>query len=101
MHVTRATLARLLADEVDGLSVQMAAATVDGFVVLLTEILAAEGSLTLAHLGSFRVKLRGERQTYHPKTGAPVTIPAAKVVSFQPSPSLKARLNSPEINPDE
>lgn len=96
MHVTRATLARLLADEVDGLSVQLAAATVDAFVDVLAEVLAAEGSLTLAHLGSFRVKSRAERHTYHPKTGAPVTIPAAKVISFQPSPSLKARLNPPE-----
>lgn len=92
-QVTRAILARLLADEVDGLTVQMAAASVDALADIITEVLAAQGTLKIANLGTLGVRSRAERHTFHPRTGEPVTIPAAKVPYFQASAALKARIN--------
>ncbi|MCF8104094.1 MAG: HU family DNA-binding protein [Desulfohalobiaceae bacterium] len=53
------------------------------------DILVKEGKLTLTGFGTFAVDQRQERKGRNPQTGAPITIPAAKVVKFRPGKVLK------------
>ncbi len=65
--------------------------------VVLDQIVNAcikRDGLTLVGFGSFQVKTRNERQGLNPKTGEPITIPSAKVVSFKPGKALKDAVNS-------
>ncbi len=53
------------------------------------DILVKDGKLTLTGFGTFAVDQRQERKGRNPQTGAPITIPAAKVVKFRPGKVLK------------
>jgi DNA-binding protein HU-beta len=48
------------------------------------------GKVQLIGFGTFAVKERAERTGRNPQTGATITIPASKSVSFKASPTLKA-----------
>lgn len=53
-------------------------------------ILKEEGKLTLTGFGTFRVVERAAREGRNPQTGAPIKIPATKVVRFKPGKDMKA-----------
>ncbi|MGK7911365.1 MAG: HU family DNA-binding protein [Synechococcus sp.] len=88
----RRALARLVAERVDGLSVRMASAAVEAICDVIAESLAHGEGVTLSNFGTFKTRQRKARQTYHPRTKEPVTIPAARTAAFVPSPKLQERV---------
>ncbi|MFQ3614526.1 MAG: HU family DNA-binding protein [Cyanobacteriota bacterium] len=87
-HLNRRLLARQMAAQVDGLTVEMAAAALEAMLESISQCLAQGGSVRLARFGTFSLRHRSARQTYHPRTKAPIRIPAADVPHFVPSPEL-------------
>jgi DNA-binding protein HU-beta len=53
------------------------------------EILRIEKKFTLTGFGTFRVVERAAREGRNPQTGAPIRIPATKVVRFKPGKELR------------
>lgn len=52
--------------------------------------------MRLARFGTFSLRYRPARQTYHPRTKAPIHIPAAQVPHFVPSPELGRPRRDPQ-----
>lgn len=90
----RRTLARLVAERVDGLTVRMASAAVDAAFEVIAETLEEGESVTLSNFGTFKTRHRKSRQTYHPRTQEPVTIPEAQTTAFVPSAKLRDRVKN-------
>ena len=88
----RRTLARLVAERVDGLSVRMASAAIEATCEVIAESLAQGEGVTLSNFGTFKTRQRKARQTFHPRTKQPVTIPAARTAAFVPSPKLQEKV---------
>ncbi|MFS8861095.1 HU family DNA-binding protein [Synechococcus sp. H60.1] len=86
--MNRRLLARQMAAQVDGLTVEMAAAALEAMLESISRCLAEGGSVRLARFGTFSLRYRPARQTYHPRTKAPIHIPPAQVPHFVPSPEL-------------
>lgn len=91
--VTRRLLARQVAAQVDGLSLRLAGAAVDAIAVSIADALAADRTVQLNGFGTFSVRQRSARNTFHPRTRQPVSIPAASVPHFSPSPQLRDRVS--------
>jgi len=53
----------------------------------------AGGGLKLKSFGSFHARSKNERPGRNPKTGIAATVSARRVVIFQPSGLLRARIN--------
>ena len=49
--------------------------------------------VTFAGFGTFQITKRKKRKGVDPRTGAKIDIPAAKVVKFKPSKTLKDKVN--------
>lgn len=92
IEMDRRTLARLVAERVDGLSVRMASAAIEATCEAIAESLAQGEGVTLSNFGTFKTRQRKARQTYHPRTQEPITIPAARAVAFVPSPKLQEKV---------
>jgi nucleoid DNA-binding protein len=88
-YLNQQLLAQRLADQVDGLSLRVASAAVQVLVETLAETLVAGGEIRLTGLGSFSVRYRRSRTTVHPRTRERITVPAAWVPRFSPSPQLR------------
>ena len=67
--------------------------TLNALLASIESGLAAEGKLSLTGFGSFVVDSRKARQGRNPRTGAPITIPACKMVKFRPGKMLKEAVN--------
>ena len=85
----RRALARMVASQVDGLSIRMASAAVDATCDAISAALARDEAVTLSNFGTFKTRHRKSRQTFHPRTRQPVTIPSARLPAFVPSPELQ------------
>ncbi|KPJ69321.1 MAG: DNA-binding protein [Syntrophobacter sp. DG_60] len=59
------------------------------FLSEVRDILQYQGKLTLTGFGTFRVVKRAAREGRNPQTGAPIRIPATRVVRFKPGKELK------------
>jgi nucleoid DNA-binding protein len=66
---------------------------------LVREDLVQTGRSELRGLGTFAVQVRPARDSYHPKTGKPVHIPACKAVRYRTSKEIKNLLNRPPTPP--
>ena len=60
----------------------------------ITRMLLKDGRVEFRGFGTFIVKEKAERPGRNPKTGESITIPAAKVVQFKPTPTLKNTINA-------
>ena len=92
MPITRRNLAiRTGALALTGLLPSLAKAeeALDAVVASLREALAAGESVTFTGFGSFKVVERAARKGRNPRSGAEITIPAAKVAKFTPGKGLK------------
>ena len=67
--------------------------SLNAFLDAVAEGLKKEEKLTLTGFGVFVVENRKARQGRNPRTGEPLTIPAAKMVKFRPGKQLKESLN--------
>ncbi|MGK7906340.1 MAG: HU family DNA-binding protein [Synechococcus sp.] len=85
----RSTLARQVAEQVDGLSIRLASAAVDATCDAISAALARDEAVTLSNFGTFKTRQRKSRQTLHPRTRQPVMVPAARLPAFVPSPKLQ------------
>ena len=89
--VTRAQLAQAVHNEL-GLPRREAAALVDAVIELIAERLEAGESVMISSFGTFRVRDKPERMGRNPKTLEAVPIPPRRVVTFQASGVLKAKI---------
>ena len=64
-------------------------AAVNATLAAITEALAKDEKVQLVGFGSFETKKRAERSGVNPRTGAAVTIAAAKVPAFKAGKALK------------
>ena len=62
---------------------------------LIRQDLYQTGRSELRGLGTFAVQDRPARDSFHPKTGKPVHIPACRAVRYRTSKELKDLLNGP------
>ncbi|MCF8037962.1 MAG: HU family DNA-binding protein [Desulfohalobiaceae bacterium] len=86
--MTKANLINKIADKTD-LTKADSERALNACLESIQDILVKEGKLTLTGFGTFAVDQRQERKGRNPQTGAPITIPAAKVVKFRPGKVLK------------
>lgn len=86
--MTKADLVEKIAEKAN-LTKANAERALNAFLDSVEDVLVKEGKLTLTGFGTFVVETRQERQGRNPRTGAPLVIPAAKVVKFRPGKLLK------------
>lgn len=60
----------------------------EAFMSSVTESLTSGDGVTIPGFGSFTAVQREARKGRNPQTGAPITIPAKKVVKFKPGKGL-------------
>ena len=72
-----------------GISKAAAAKALDATTNAVTNALKNGDTVTLVGFGTFYVGERAERQGRNPKTGAPLTIAAAKTPKFRAGKALK------------
>ncbi len=86
--MTKANLITKIADKTD-LTKADSERALNACLESIQDILTKDGKLTLTGFGTFSVDQRQARKGRNPQTGAPITIPAAKVVKFRPGKILK------------
>ena len=65
----------------------------DGLTKTIETTLQARDTVALVGFGTFEIKERAERIGRNPKTGAAITIAAAKIPSFKAGKNLKDAVN--------
>lgn len=80
--------------EVDGLSYNMAAASLEALITYVTQALVNHDVVRLRDFGKFGVRQRRTRQGTHPQTHQPIQIASMHVPYFTPSPRLKRSVNN-------
>ncbi|GFM35584.1 HU family DNA-binding protein [Desulfovibrio psychrotolerans] len=86
--MTKADLVEKIAEKAN-LTKANAERSLNAFIEAVEGVLVKEGKLTLTGFGTFVVEERKERKGRNPRTGAEISIPAAKVVKFRPGKLLK------------
>ena len=89
--MNRSELIEAIAQEA-GISKAAAAKALDATTNAVTNALKNGDTVTLVGFGTFYVGERAERQGRNPKTGAPLTIAAAKTPKFRAGKALKDAL---------
>ena len=87
--VTRAEVTDAIVREV-GLTRQESADLLDRTLEMIGAALENETEVKLSRFGNFVVRAKAAREGRNPKTGEEATIAARRVVTFRPSPMLKA-----------
>ncbi len=87
--VTRAEVTDAIVREV-GVTRQESADLLDRTLELIGSALETEDEVKLSRFGNFVVRSKSAREGRNPKTGEEAVIAARRVVTFRPSPMLKA-----------
>lgn len=87
--VTRAEVTEAIVRDI-GLSRQDSSEILDRMLDLIGSALESEDEVKLARFGNFVVRSKAAREGRNPKTGQEAEIAARRVVTFRPSPMLKA-----------
>lgn len=87
--LTRAEVTDAIVREV-GVTRQESADLLDRTLDLIGTALEHENEVKLSRFGNFVVRKKSAREGRNPKTGMEATISARRVVTFRPSPMLKA-----------
>jgi nucleoid DNA-binding protein len=93
--ISRQDIIRSMMAEVDGLSYNMASASLEAVINCVTQSLANHQSIMLSDFGKFGIRHRRARLGSHPRTHQPITIPEVVVPHFTPSPHLKKLVQKP------
>ena len=80
--------------EKTGVSKKDAAASIDAFVEIISDVLKHGDKLQLVGFGTFEVSERAARTGRNPQTGEDIKIPAARVPKFKAGAALKNAVNS-------
>ena len=91
--LTRVELTDAIVSKV-GLTRQESSDLLDRMLEIISINLEQEGIVKLSRFGNFNVRRKAAREGRNPKTGVEATITARRVVTFKPSPMLKARLGN-------
>jgi len=86
--MTKEELVKAIAEKA-GTTKAVAEKCLNAFMETVEEVLKKNGEIRLVGFGTFRVVQRRERKGKNPKTKEDITIPAKKVVKFQPGKKLK------------
>ncbi len=90
--LTRAEVTDAIVHEV-GVTRQESADLLDRTLELIGQALETEDEVKLSRFGNFVVRSKSAREGRNPKTGEEATIAARRVVTFRPSPMLKAKVD--------
>jgi integration host factor subunit alpha len=91
--VTKADIVESVYERLGAFSKKEAAAIVEATLDVMKDALISEGHVKISSFGSFSVRAKRPRTGRNPKTGKPIQITARKVLTFKPSPVLRAILN--------
>ncbi len=91
--ITRAEVTDKIVGEV-GLTRQESSDLLDRTLDLIGAALEHEDEVKLSRFGNFVVRSKAAREGRNPKTGEEATIAARRVVTFRPSPMLKAQVDN-------
>lgn len=80
--------------EKTGVSKKDAAASIDAFIEIISDVLKHGDKLQLVGFGTFEVSERAARTGRNPQTGEDIKIPAAKIPKFKAGAALKNAVNS-------
>ncbi|MGC9001233.1 HU family DNA-binding protein [Caldisericum sp.] len=86
--MTKEELVRAIAEKA-GTTKTVAERCLNAFMETVEEVLKKNGEIRLVGFGTFKVVQRKERKGKNPKTKEDITIPAKKVVKFQPGKRLE------------
>jgi DNA-binding protein HU-beta len=86
-------LAKAVAAEL-GLTQARALEVVHAVCEEITKGLLADGRVHVGEFGIFEVRTRRARMHRHPRTDAPIPVPARKVPAFRPGKHLKNRVDA-------
>lgn len=89
--LTRADIAKAIQYEV-GLSRSKSQAVLEAILQHMTTALEQGNNVKLTGFGTFMLRDKAERTGRNPKTGACATITPRRVLTFRPSPLVKARV---------
>ena len=90
--VTRAEVTDAIVREV-GMTRQESSDLLDRTLDMIGAALEREDEVKLSRFGNFVVRSKAAREGRNPKTGEEATIAARRVVTFRPSPMLKAQVD--------
>jgi integration host factor subunit alpha len=68
---------------------------VDAVFDMIKDTLKREDKLVVSGFGNFVIRKKRARRGRNPQTGGRIEITSRRVLTFKPSPVLKARLNHP------
>ncbi len=91
--ITRAEVTDKVVSEV-GLTRQESSDLLDQTLDMIGAALEHEDEVKLSRFGNFVVRSKAAREGRNPKTGEEATIAARRVVTFRPSPMLKAQVDN-------
>ena len=91
--ITRAEVTDKIVSEV-GLTRQESSDLLDRTPDMIGAALEHEDEVKLSRFGNFVVRSKAAREGRNPKTGEEATIAARRVVTFRPSPMLKAQVDN-------
>lgn len=91
--MNKTDLIGVIAETVD-ISKAAAGRALDAVICAITSSLSKGKPVTLIGFGSFVVNKRKQRIGRNPRTGEPMTVPAAKVPRFKAGKNLKDKVNN-------
>ena len=91
--LTRAEVTDAIVREV-GVTRQESSDLLDRTLDMIGSALEHEDEVKLSRFGNFVVRSKAAREGRNPKTGEEATIAARRVVTFRPSPMLKAQVDN-------
>jgi DNA-binding protein HU-beta len=89
--MTKAELVAKIAGKAN-LTQAQASNALNGFIEIVSDEIAENGSLALSGFGTFTAAERAARQGVNPRTKEIINIPATKTVKFKCAQALKNRL---------
>lgn len=93
MVLTKKEIVEMVCTELD-ISKKESTTLVESFFEIIKDELSNGNDILISGIGKWTVKKKNARRGRNPQTGEAVTIAARKVVTFKPSPSLKATINN-------
>ena len=87
--MTKADLINKMQEQIPEATKTSLATALDASLDIIAQSLAQGETITFTGFGTLKTQTRAARQGRNPRTGAPVNIPAQKVVKFTPGKNLK------------
>ena len=93
--MTKSELARVLADDLE-VPRRQVTELIEALLDKITEVLKSGDKVALTPFGQFRIRDRAARIARNPQTGAPVNVPAKRVLKFTAGRTLKEAVGAPK-----